>query len=110
MMIWFVAFIWTLVIELPVYELGAKCPPFPWWHMPVTTLGLNLLTHPAFSWWSMNAHPSFATVLVMEVLISFIEGLVLLAVRRDLGTLKPLVLAFSGNAASYGLGLLLVYL
>ena len=107
MMPWLSAFIWTLVIELPVYELGGKSPPLPWWHMPVVTLGLNILTHPVFSWWTLVVAPPVAVVVLAEVMISVVEGFVLLAVRRDLGVPKVLGLAFSANGASYGLGILL---
>lgn len=106
MMAWLSAFIWTLVVELPVYELGGKSPPRPWWHMPVVAVGLNVLTHPLFSWWTLVSAPPVAAVVTAEGLISVVEGLVLLAVRRDLGVPKALGLAFFANGTSYGLGIL----
>lgn len=108
MMPWLSAFIWTLVVELPVYELGGKSPPLPWWHMPLVALGLNVLTHPLFSWWTLVVAPPDAVIFIAEVLISIVEGFVLLAVRRDLGASKALVLAVCANGASYGLGILAV--
>ena len=65
---WFALFVWTLVLELPVYEYGAASRSRPWWHMPLVTLALNLLTHPAFTWWQLETHPSSGTVLQAEIL------------------------------------------
>lgn len=106
---WFATFVWTLVIELPVYELGGKSLPLPWWHMPVVTLGLNILTHPAFSWWVFALRPSVTGILVAEVMIAVVEGGVLFTLRRDLGPLKALSLALFANGASFGFGILVEF-
>jgi hypothetical protein len=37
MILWFALFVWTLVLELPVYEYGAASRSRPWWHMPLVS-------------------------------------------------------------------------
>jgi len=103
---WFALFVWTLVLELPVYEYGAASRSRPWWHMPLVTLALNLLTHPAFTWWQLETHPSSGTVLQAEILIAVVEGLALLALRRELGLVRSLAVAFAANGFSYAVGVL----
>ena len=106
MTLWLGLFLWTLVLELPFYELGAGTRSRPWWHMPLLALALNLLTHPLFTWWQYETAPSHGSVLGAELAIAAVEGLALFAVRRELGVWRSLSVAGVANGASYGLGLL----
>lgn len=106
MTLWLALFLWTLVLELPIYECCAPSRARPWWHMPLVILALNLLTHPAFTWWQLESHPSSASVLLAEFLIAAVEGLALFALRRELGFVRSLLTALAANGFSYAAGLL----
>ncbi|MFM7296239.1 MAG: hypothetical protein ACKO4Q_03345 [Planctomycetota bacterium] len=110
MTLWLALFLWTLVLELPVYALGAAQRAGCWWHMPLVALALNLLTHPLFTWWQYEVRPRGDTVLAAEVGIALVEGLGLLALRRDLGLGRALLCSFAANGVSYGTGLLVWWL
>ena len=106
MTLWLGLFLWTLVLELPVYELGAGTRTRPWWHVPALALALNLITHPVFTWWQYETAPSRLAVLGAELGIAAAEALALFCLRRDLGLGRALLVGVAANGTSYGLGLL----
>lgn len=106
MTLWLGLFLWTLVLELPVYELGAGPRTKRWWHTSVLALAMNLLTHPLFTWWQYETEPSRLAVLGAELCIAAAEGLALYCLRRELGLGRALLVGAAANGTSYGLGLL----
>ncbi|MBM3989371.1 MAG: hypothetical protein FJ298_00020 [Planctomycetes bacterium] len=110
MTLWLGLFLWTLVLELPIYEFAAARRSSPWWHLPLVVLALNLLTHPLFTWWHYEAAPARDAVFVAELWITLAEGLALFALRRELGLGRALLASFAANGVSYGSGLFVGWL
>ncbi len=113
---WLIAFVWTLVLETPVYASFLDRESRTWRGPLLASLALNLMTHPLFSWWVLGAQPAESAIAVAECGIFVAEGLALAAMRacnpRAKGRGARLVLpsvgiAFCANAFSYGVGLLL---
>ena len=116
MMSWLVAFVWTLVLETPVYAAFLDREAQTWHGPLLASLALNLMTHPLFSWWVLGSQPAESAIAVAECGIFFAEGLALAALRarnpRTKGRGARLVLpsvgiALCANAFSYGVGMLL---
>lgn len=109
---WLNAFVWTNVLELPVYAwlLGRH---FASWHRPLTlTLALNLLTHPAFTLWAVTTHASPHEVAFAELVIAAVEGSAAAFVLSRHSTCRTprttgFVAALLANGVSYGLALAL---
>lgn len=116
MIAWLVAFVWTLVLETPVYVAFLDRESRTWHGPLLASLALNVMTHPLFSWWVLGSQPGEAAIFVAECGIFVAEGLALAALRaRNPRTdaraarlvLSSIGIAFCANAFSYGVGLLL---
>lgn len=115
---WAIGFACTLAIETPVYVLGLRRLMGIWRAVGVA-LALNLLTHPA-AWW-LTRRWSWSRFAAVEVGVWLVEAAALTALvgarrgptaaqpvdRRAWPWLFPWVLAFTANALSAGVGLLL---
>lgn len=108
---WAKAFACTLVLETPVYLFGLsrltakRRAPRATLRFVGVALLVNLVTHP-FAWaltraWSW---PRFATV---ETGVWVAESLLLMALVRPASPLALAAVAFTANALSAGVGLLL---
>jgi hypothetical protein len=108
---WAKAFACTLLLETPVYLFGlSRLTPKSralrdTWRLLGIAVALNVATHP-FAWaltraWSW---PRFAAV---EAGVWMAESLLLIALVRPASPLALAVVAFTANALSAGVGLLL---
>jgi hypothetical protein len=95
---WLTAFLFTQVVEVPIYVRGLRV-------RPTVAFGASLLTHPLL--WFGVSHPSapgtyLQRVMVAEVAACLIEALYF----RLQGAPRALVWSLLANAASLALGLL----
>ncbi len=105
MIAWVTAFVWTLVVEWIVLELGLHAVARRWNEPLVWCLGLNLATHPMFSWWVVATSPGAAPTAVAEVAIAVVEAALLVVwLRRRTGWRRPAVTAVLANGMSYAFG------
>lgn len=104
---WLFAFAWTLVFELPVYvgALRGRCAR--WWSPVAIAVGVNVASHPAFSFWVLSTRPGPAAIGIAEVLIAVAEAALVRASCRSVSMVRALLLAAAANSLSLGLGLLL---
>jgi hypothetical protein len=73
-LVWLTLFVWTLALELPVYAALLRERLGSTRQACLLVVGVNLITHPAL----FLAEPrSGATTLAAEVVVAFVEGLVL---------------------------------
>jgi hypothetical protein len=105
MMSWLVAFVWTLILEYPVYAAGVGRAARCWWEPLAWTLAVNVATHPLFSWWVLSRAPHDDEVRIAEVAIALAEGLLLaLILRARCPPPRVLLTAIVANAGSYLVG------
>lgn len=113
---WLIAFLITLAFETPVYAWMLDGEARDWRGPLLVSLGLNVMTHPMFSWRVLTTQPSEAAIFAMECAIFVVEGLALAVIRRRNPKcrargarllLASVGIAFVANATSYGLGRLL---
>ena len=76
-MSWLAAFVWTLVLEYPVFQWALGSGTRRWWHPAACTLALNLLTHPLFSIWLLSEPRSHVALVAAELWIVVVEALAL---------------------------------
>jgi hypothetical protein len=107
---WLLGFVCTLAVETPVYVLGLG-RALGLSRAALLALGLNLLTHPLA--WRLTRSWSWSRFTAVEVGVAIVEaGALTILVRaqsrqRPMPTGRLWVLAFSANALSAGVGLLL---
>jgi hypothetical protein len=110
---WALAFLFTLVVETPVYFLSLR-RVFGGKGAMAASLLLNIATHP-IAWSTLMAtHRPFPYVfLAVEGAVILIEGLLLFAAGRSRFARQPirldsaLAISLAANGFSAGLGLLL---
>jgi hypothetical protein len=105
---WLIAFLCTLLIELPIYALWLRGHGRRPWHPLAPGLAANLLTHPIFGAWVLWTLPSGRAIALAEAAIVLVEAVVLRGqpwcpVRWR----RALLSAATANLASYLVGLLL---
>ncbi|MDP7033287.1 MAG: hypothetical protein QF752_02215 [Planctomycetota bacterium] len=103
-LLWLVAFVWTLALELPVYAWGI--PRNGRWILGTVFL-LNLTTHPCLCFVAPKLLTFDGWIYVGEILVWITEGLLLTALLQDL-RIQPfarnLILAGAANLFSYLIG------
>jgi hypothetical protein len=106
---WAIGFALTLALETPVYVLGLR-RRMPARRAALWSLGLNLLTHPAA--WTLTRSWSWPRFAAVEIGVWLVEATVLILAlpvpRADVsGRVAVVALAFTANALSAGVGLLI---
>lgn len=105
MIAWLSAFVWTFALEYPVYAAGLGRSARRWWEPLAWTLGVNVATHPLFSWWALTTVPGPGALLGAEAAIAVAEGLLLAcALRHRAPPWHAFVTALVANAGSFLVG------
>lgn len=105
MIAWLAAFVWTLLLEYPVYAAVLGRFRQRWWEPLAWTFAVDVATHPLFSWWVIVHSPPPSSVLAAELVIACTEGAILAFwLRRRCGPWRALLAAFLANAFSYLVG------
>jgi hypothetical protein len=96
---WLRAFIFTQLIEVPIYVRGAGCAP-------IAAFGASALTHPIiwFGLFSPRWRAPYSTRLIAAELFAWLVEAAYL--RFALGRRRALLWSLVANAASLGLGML----
>ena len=82
-LLWLVAFIWTVALELPIYVLFLRRRFKAWWAPCLLTLAVDVVTHPALWYVVPRFEPHEAWLALAEGGVVFVEGvLVALALSR----------------------------
>jgi len=107
---WLEAFVWTCALETPVYVLLLRRSLRPWWGPVVTSIGLQLATHPLL-WILFPGDGDFRTTfLVFETGVALVEGLLVALLLRRLGDPRPFLRGMGAgllaNALSATIGFL----
>lgn len=106
-MTWLAAFVWTLVLEYPLYEWSFGGRARRWWHPAAWTLAVNLLTHPALTLWLHASPRPRGELLAAELVVAACEGLALaVLVRPAPGLALASLAALAANGISCAVGLL----
>lgn len=108
-MSWLAAFVWTLVLEYPVFQWALGSGTHRWWHPAACTLALNLLTHPLFSIWLLSEPRSHVALVAAELWIVVVEALALAwlpwnDLRGRAGLLRAAAAALGANGISFAVG------
>ncbi len=104
-LMWFVAFVWTCALELPIYAIGI--PRNGRWVLGVV-FWLNLATHPCLWFVAPKVLTFDGWIYVSELLIWLTEGLILTALLKgSLGhrLARGMITAGIANLLSYLVGI-----
>src|SRR5215475_10008528 len=106
---WLSAFLWTLVLELPVYALCLR-ERFGGWRTPIVlALGMNAVSHPLLWFVFPKWQPFWLWLLVAESCVTLFEGMILAIALACVRSARPvgtaLAVAVAANALSTGFGL-----
>jgi hypothetical protein len=94
---WLLAFLFTQLVEVPIYWRLLRC-------RPLTAFGASAITHPIV--WFVIAPPNWpAPYLVRAITAELFAWLVEAAYFRLLGHRRALLVALGANLASVALGL-----
>jgi len=100
---WLAAFVFTEIVEVPIYWRGLRCSPF-------AALGASAITHPIvwFGFFAPCWHAAYVTRVVAAELFAWLAEAAYFRYlwRKE----RALLWALVANAASFGLGLLSRYL
>ena len=81
-LLWLVAFLWTVALELPIYVAILRKRFTAWWAPCLLTLGVDLVTHPTLWYVVPRFEPYETWVLVSEIGVVLVEGLLVAAALR----------------------------
>jgi hypothetical protein len=106
MLLWAVAFAWSIALEMPVYLLVLRRHVEQWWTPVAITLAVNAATHPAFWFVFPRFDPYWQYVLAGEACVVFVETAIIAVVVRRIGI--AIVAAVLANLVSTLIGLWLM--
>ncbi len=107
---WHLAFLLTLVLEVPVYVLMTR-GAVPAWHGALAGILCSAVTHPLlwFIWTRVIATIGYVPYVVSgELLVAATETGILFLVCRPLRWGRALLASLMANGFSFGVGLLLL--
>jgi hypothetical protein len=112
--LWFSSFVFTLVVEVPLFVFVARlrsrqADRAPIWRLVVAAAAGTCFTHP-FLWfaWSQIIPDYGVYILSGELLVAIIESFTFFAIARPSRFYTAFAASFIANGCSYGLGLLLL--
>jgi hypothetical protein len=99
MVAWFYAFIFTQLVEVPIYSVGLPC-------RPLIAFGASAITHPVV--WFVIFNPAFEASYVTRIVVAeiFAWGAEAAYFAIILRKRRVILWSFIANASSFGAGLL----
>jgi len=113
--LWFEAFAFTLVVEVPLFVAVARLPVgpprktrAPLWRLAIAGAAGTCVTHPLLWFaWPLAVRDYTTYIWSGELLVAAIESATFFALARPIDWRRAVIASFTANAASFGLGLLL---
>jgi hypothetical protein len=101
---WWLAFVWTNALELPVYVLLLR-RRFPrWWEPVALTFLVNTISHPTFWYLLPRFGPDLLWIWLAEAWVTVLEAAIVFAALRlrakDLPAKRAALLAFGASLAA----------
>lgn len=99
---WIVAFVLTLLVEVPLWVLMIDRGALVW--RLCFAVAVNTLTHPLL--WAVASGQGWGVIVLLECMVAAVEGALMAGVWR-LGWLRSVLTALIVNASSVLVGLML---
>ena len=108
--LWFLSLLFTWVVEIPVFVQLVR-GTVPWPRAAIAGAAGTLLTHPLLWFvWPRIVGPDYTVYVGSgELTVGVVESLTFFALARPVSFWRAVSTSFLANAASYGLGVLVLH-